>query len=51
MYNQTFIQRLPPIERSLTKASEKVFLNYCKIVLHYKRSVAATFSEVSTSYV
>ena len=34
MYNQTFIQRLPYIERSLAKVLEKVFLNYCKIVLH-----------------
>ena len=34
MYNQTFIQRPPYIERSLTKVAEKGFLNYCKIVMH-----------------
>ena len=34
MYNQTFIQRPPYIERSLAKVPEKGFLNYCKIVLH-----------------
>ena len=34
MYNQTFIQRPPYIERSLAKIQENVLLNYCKIVPH-----------------
>ena len=50
MYNQTSIQRLPSIERSLTKVSEKVSLITVKLSC-IKRSVAATFSEVPTSYV
>ena len=33
MYNQTFIQQPPYIERSLAKIPENVLLNYCKIVL------------------